>query len=66
MIILSFFPKWEGRKYFFCNGEKMVFTIHGRNMPTMLFRCLHIHDTKFGTPVVVIPLYFKSPGEGLS
>ena len=35
------FPKWNGRKYFFCNGYNPFFpgviTVHGRNMPTLIF-----------------------------
>jgi len=31
----SFFPKWKGRKYFFCNGRNPVFTAHRRNLPTL-------------------------------
>ena len=34
-----FFPKWKGRKYFFRNGNNLVFTVvitvHGRNVPTL-------------------------------
>ena len=31
----GFFPKWKGRNYFFHNGNNPVFTVHGRNMPTL-------------------------------